>query len=393
MSSGAYYMKKSLSKTVQELQPSGIREFFDLVLGMKDVISLGVGEPDFTTPWVIREAGIYALEQGFTSYTSNKGLYKLRLGISRYLNSRFNLKYNPEEEILITTGVSEAMDLALRAVVNPGDEVIIPLPCYVAYGPLTILAGGLPRYIKTQLRQGFKLKPEDLERAITKRTKAVILNYPGNPTGVSYTNKELADFKRIILKHKILCITDEIYGDLSYDFAHIPFASLSGAGQFSLYLNGFSKAYAMTGWRIGYACGCKDVISAMTKIHQYTMLCAPIMSQLAAYEALVSGKKAMDEMKREYQRRREYVYEELKRIGFEMVKPQGAFYFFISTKNTGLAGLNFARKLLKEQNVAVVPGDAFGSDYKDFVRLSYCADLDKLKEAIARIEKFLRRKQ
>jgi len=242
-----------ISKKVQNIQPSGIREFFDLVLGMKEVISLGVGEPDFVTPWQIREAGIYSLEQGFTGYTSNKGLYKLRLTLSRYLKTRYGLDYCPDNEILITVGVSEAMDLALRSIINPGDKILIPSPSYVSYGPVTELAGGTPVYINTTA-QGFKLMPKILEKYIDKKTKGIILNYPANPTGISYTKKELQDIKRVILSHNLLCISDEIYGDLTYDFEHTPFATLSGAKNKTIYLNGFSKSYAMTGWRIGFAC-------------------------------------------------------------------------------------------------------------------------------------------
>jgi len=382
-------MKNIISKKVQEMQPSGIRAFFDLVLGMKEVISLGVGEPDFVTPWQIREAGIYSLEEGFTSYTSNKGLYKLRLSISRYLKNRYGLDYCPDEEILITVGVSEGFDLVLRAIINPGDKVLIPSPSYVSYGPLTELAGGIPIYIDTQ-EYGFKLTPKALEKSIDKKTKGIILNYPNNPTGVSYTKKELEELKKVILKHKLLCISDEIYGDLTYDFEHTPFTTLSGAKENTVYLNGFSKSYAMTGWRVGFACGPKEIIAAMTKIHQYTIMCVPITSQMAASEALVSGRKSVEEMKREYKRRREFVVERLSRIGLECPKPGGAFYVFPSIKDTGFDSLEFAQKLLKEEKVAVVPGTAFGDRYKDYIRISYACSLDNLKEALIRIEDFLK---
>ncbi|MFA5145610.1 MAG: aminotransferase class I/II-fold pyridoxal phosphate-dependent enzyme [Candidatus Omnitrophota bacterium] len=384
-------MKKMIiSKKVQDMQPSGIRAFFDLVLGMKDVISLGVGEPDFVTPWQIREAGIYSLEQGFTSYTSNKGLYKLRLSISRHLKNKFGLDYSPDDEILVTTGVSEGFDLSLRAILNPQDKVLIPVPSYVSYGPVTELCGGTPVYIDTK-DDGFKLLPERIEEAIDKKTKALILNYPHNPTGVSYSRKELEAIKKVLLKHGLLCISDEIYGDLTYDFEHIPFPTLSGAKGSTIYLNGFSKGYAMTGWRVGYACGPEEIISAMTKIHQYTMMCVPITSQMAACEALITGKRSLEEMKREYKRRREFIVGELNRIGLKCVKPQGAFYAFPSVKNTGLSSMDFAQRLLKEQKVAVVPGNAFGESVKDHIRISYASSLQNLKEAINRMEAFLKR--
>ncbi|PIP20252.1 MAG: aromatic amino acid aminotransferase [Candidatus Omnitrophica bacterium CG23_combo_of_CG06-09_8_20_14_all_40_11] len=385
-------MKNIVSQKVQDIRPSGIRAFFDLVLGMKDVISLGVGEPDFVTPWQIREAGIYSLEEGFTSYTSNKGLYKLRLSISRYLKNRYGLDYCPEEEILITVGVSEGFDLSLRAIINPQDKILIPAPSYVSYGPLTELAGGIPVYIDTK-NEGFKLTPRILEKHIDKKAKAIILNYPTNPTGVSYTKKELEGISEVILKHKLLCISDEIYGDLTYDFEHTPFATLSGAKENTVYLNGFSKSYAMTGWRVGFACGPKEIISAMTKIHQYTIMCVSITSQMAACEALQTGRKSVEEMKREYKRRREFICQGLNKLGLECIKPNGAFYVFTSIKNTGLDCLDFAQRLLKEQKVAVVPGTAFGGQYKDYVRISYTSSLDNLKESLVRIEKFLNEAQ
>jgi len=384
-------MKKIISKKVQEMQPSGIRAFFDLVLGMKDVISLGVGEPDFVTPWPVREAGITSLEEGFTSYTSNKGLYKLRLSIHRYLKNNYGIDYCPDEEMLITVGVSEAYDLAMRALLNPGDKVLVPTPSYVSYGPLVDLAGGEPVYISTKDNK-FKLIPGLIEKNIDKKTRAIVLNYPANPTGISYTKKELSDINRVLLKHKILAISDEVYGDLTYDFAHTPFPSLPKAKENTLYLNGFSKSYAMTGWRVGFACGSKEIIAAMTKIHQYTIMCVSITSQMAACEALVTGRRSVEEMKREYKRRREFIIDALNRIGLNCHKPQGAFYAFPSVKNTGLSGLEFAQALLKEEKVAVVPGSAFGKGLDDYVRISYASSFDNLKEAISRMDKFLRRR-
>jgi aminotransferase len=381
-------MKNLVSKKVELMQPSGIRVFFDLVLEMKDVISLGVGEPDFVTPWQIREAGIYSLEQGFTSYTSNKGLYKLRLSISRHLKNKFGLDYCPDEEILITVGVSEGLDLTLRSISEPGDKVIVPVPSYVSYGPIVELAGGSPVYVDTT-KQGFKLTPGTLEKAVDKKTKAVILNYPTNPTGVTYTKKELEALKKIIIKHSLLAISDEVYGDLTYDFEHTPFASLPNARPNTVYLDGFSKSYAMTGWRVGYACGPKEIIAAMTKIHQYTIMCVPITSQMAACEAIATGKKSIEEMKREYRRRREFVIDRLNRMGLACSKPEGAFYAFPSIKSTGLSSMDFCQRLLKEYKVAVVPGTAFGNCGEGYIRISYASSMENLKEALDRMEKFL----
>ncbi len=379
----------SVAKKVENMQPSGIRAFFDLVLGMKEVISLGVGEPDFVTPWQIREAGIFSLEQGFTSYTSNKGLYKLRVAITRYLKNRYALEYCPEEEILITVGASEGMDLALRSLINPGDKILIPVPSYVSYGPLTELAGGVPLYLDTT-PYNFKLTPQLLEKYAGKNPKALILNYPANPTGVSYTAKELGEINRILLKHKILAITDEIYADLTYDFEHTPFATLKGARDNTVYLDGFSKSYAMTGWRVGFVCGPGDIIAAMTKIHQYTIMCVSITSQMAACEALQAGRKSVEEMKREYRRRREFVIGELNRLGLDCHKPEGAFYAFPSIKGTGMKSMDFCQRLLKEQKVAVIPGTAFGEVAEGYVRISYAASLENIKEAMTRIGDFLK---
>ena len=378
-----------ISKVVQDLQPSGIRAFFDLVLGMKEVISLGVGEPDFATPWNVRESAIFSLEQGWTSYTSNKGMMKLRLQICRFLKSHYGIDYNPDDEILITVGVSEALDLTMRSILNPGDEVLIPEPCYVSYGPVTALAGGKPIYISTA-KNNFKLTPKDIERYCDKKTKAIIFNYPSNPTGASYTRKELEEIKKAVLRRNLIMISDEVYDELTYDFKHTPFVSLSGARKNTVYLNGFSKSYAMTGWRVGYACGPKEIIAAMTKIHQYTIMCVSITSQIAACEALVSGRKSVEEMKREYCRRREFVVEELNRLGLSCRKPQGAFYAFASIKRTGLSSMDFCQRLLKEQKTAVVPGTAFGPSGEGYIRISYASSLDNLKEAVTRIGNFLK---
>ena len=382
-------MQRKIGKVVSELAPSGIRRFFDLVLGMKDVISLGVGEPDFVTPWEIREAGITSLEEGYTSYTSNKGLYKLRLYIARHLKQKYGLEYDPDNEILITVGVSEGLDLAARSVINPGDEVVVPQPCYVSYGPVAELAGGVVKYVDTK-NTGFKLTPQLLEKHCTKKTKAVMINYPSNPTGVSYRKKELQALAKVIIKRDLLLISDEVYDDLTYDFNHCAFPSLGASVKDRvIYLNGFSKGFAMTGWRIGYACAHRDIIAAMTKVHQYTMLCAPIMSQMAACEALQSAKKSVEAMKREYKRRRNFVIDRLNEIGLTLKCPEGAFYAFPSIKKTKLSSLDFANKLLNDKKVAVVPGNAFGPQYDDHIRISYASSFSNLKEALERMESFV----
>jgi aminotransferase len=378
------------SKLVENIPPSGIRAFFDLVLGMKDVISLGVGEPDFVTPWNVREAAIYSLEEGYTSYTSNKGLYELRQDISRHLKHKYSLEYDAQDEILITVGVSEAFDLALRAIINRGDRILIPEPYYVSYGPLVTLAGGRPVFIKTDPNSGFKITPRDILRHCDRRTKGIILNYPNNPTGASYTKKELIAISKAVRKRDLIMISDEIYSDLTYDFAHTPFATLPGMRERTIYLNGFSKSYAMTGWRIGYVCAPEKTVSLMTKIHQYTMLCAPIMSQMAAREALKSGDRSTEQMKREYRRRRELVVSGLNDIGLTCHKPEGAFYAFPSIRASGLSSMDFAKGLLKKERVALVPGTAFGPSGEGYVRISYASGLSNIKEALVRIKRFLK---
>jgi len=384
-------MKKSLiSHKVQVMPPSGIRVFFDLVLGMKDVISLGVGEPDFVTPWHIRESAIYSIEEGYTSYTSNKGLVKLRTYVSQDLKRRFGLPYGVEDEILITVGVSEAVDLVLRALINPGDKVIVCSPSYVSYAPVAELAGAEVTRIALKSGNGFKLTPDDLKKAIQPGTKAIIFNYPCNPTGVSYTKTELSAINRILERHGVLVISDEVYDELTYDFAHTPFATLPGAKERTVYLNGFSKAYAMTGWRVGYACGPKDIIAAMTKIHQYTIMCVPIMSQMAACEAVVGTRKPVEDMRQEYMRRREFVVGRLNGMGLSCHKPQGTFYVFPSVKKSRMNGMDFASKLLKEKKVAVVPGTAFGPEYDGHIRISFATGFDKLREAMDRMEEYMK---
>ena len=378
-----------ISKLVQEIPPSGIRVFFDLVLGMKDVISLGVGEPDFVTPWNIRERAIYSIEEGYTSYTSNKGMTELRVEVSRYLKHKYNLEYDPEEEILITVGVSEAFDLAMRAIVNKSDKVLIPEPSYVSYGPVSTLCLARPVHIRTRPENGFKITPKEIDKACDRKTRALILNYPNNPTGASYSRQELKKISKIVSKRNLTVLSDEIYCDLTYDFRHTPFSTLAGMKERTVYLNGFSKAYAMTGWRIGYACGPRDIIAAMTKIHQYTMMCVPIMSQIAAIEALKNGDRAVREMKREYRRRREFVISRLNEIGLICHRPEGAFYAFPSIRGTGLSSMEFSNGLLKKEKVAVVPGTAFGPLGEGYIRISYASSFENLREALVRMERFL----
>ncbi len=378
-----------VSKMVEELPPSGIRAFFDLVLGMKDVISLGVGEPDFVTPWNIREHAIYALEQGYTSYTSNKGLAELRKDIVKFLKWRYDLEYDWDREMLITVGVSEAMDLVFRAILNPGEKVLVHEPCFVAYAPLVKLAGGEPVPLVTCSDEGFKVTPKNLEKAYRKGVKAMVLNYPCNPTGTSYTRSELLGIAKFAKKHDLLIISDEVYDELTYDFEHTPMATLPGMKERVIYLNGFSKSYAMTGFRLGWASGPEKILAAMTKIHQYTIMCAPIASQMAAREAIRNGFKNVQAMKREYNRRRNFIVTSLNELGMECHMPQGAFYAFPSVKGLGMSSLDFAKELLDQQKVALVPGNAFGSQCSDHVRISYASSYDNLREAVARISKYL----
>jgi len=380
-----------ISKKVKSIPPSGIREFFDLVLGMKDVISLGVGEPDFITPWKIREKAITALEEGFTSYTSNKGLLRLRMEISRFLHKKYGLNYNPQKEMLITVGVSQGLDLAIRAVINPGDKVIVVRPCYVSYPVVVELSGGKVLFLDTSAKEGFKINIKQLSLLVKEKPKAIILNYPCNPTGVSYTKKELMQIWEILSKAGIIVISDEIYDHLSFDFPHVPFASLPKAKASVIYLGGFSKNFAMTGFRIGYVCATKEVIEAMTKIHAYVMLCAPIVSQFAAVEALYATKD-VNFMFREYKRRRNLIVKGLNDLGLDTIMPQGAFYCFASIANSGFkSSLNFAKSFLFKEKVAIVPGGAFGSPYDKFVRISFAQDIELLKESLLRISRFIKK--
>lgn len=381
------FVKKSLA----ELPPSGIRKFFDLVSSMRGVISLGVGEPDFVTPWHIREAGVYSLEKGCTNYTSNKGTEELRREISRYLLRHFQLAYDYNSEILVTVGASEAIDIALRAVLEEGDEVIIPEPCFVSYKPCTVMAGGTFKTIATQQADHFKLKPQDLEKAITKRSKVLILSYPNNPTGAIMSGSELREIARLAEKYDLLVISDEIYSELTYEGEHVSFASLPGMKERTVLINGFSKSYAMTGWRIGYAAAPEEILAAMTKLHQYTIMCAPIMGQIAAVEALKNGAAEILKMKEQYKQRRSLIVNGLRRIGLPCFEPGGAFYAFPSIKETGMSSQEFCEILLNEEKVAVVPGDAFGECGEGYIRCAYAASVEQIGEALNRIDRFVQR--
>ncbi len=387
---GGSILSKSalISRVVKEIPPSGIRKFFDLILSMEGVISLGVGEPDFVTPWHIRDVAIYSLEQGYTSYTSNAGILELRECISQRLLTDYGLKYSPQDEILITVGVSEGLDLALRAIINPGDEVIIPEPCYVSYKPCTVLVGGVPVPIDTANTK-FKVTREQIEKAITGKTKAILLSYPSNPTGAIMTQQELLEIAEVVKKYDLIAISDEIYSLLTYEQKHTSFAKLPGMRDKTILLDGFSKGYAMTGWRIGYAAANKEIISAMTKIHQYTMLCASIMGQKAAIEALRNGESKAQEMTNEYNQRRRVIVKGLNEIGLICDLPGGAFYAFPSIKTTGLSSEKFAERLLFEEKVAVVPGNVFGSCGEGYIRCSYATSLEKIEEALERIKRFV----
>jgi len=378
-----------LNQVVKAMPPSGIRKFFDLVSEMEGAISLGVGEPDFVTPWHVREACIYSLESGNTHYTSNKGMPELRESICDQAKKEMKLDYDSAEEILITTGVSEAVDLAFRATLNHGDEAIVPEPCYVAYTPDIILAGGVPRTIPTGLSDEFRVQPESIEAALTEKTKAVLLSYPNNPTGAIMTRADLEDLADVVVEHDLLVISDEVYGKLSYTGSHCSFAQLEGMKERTLILNGLSKSHAMTGWRIGYALGDRALVGAMTKVHQYTMLCAPTMAQVAAVEALEKGNEEMLQMKHEYNLRRRLFVSGLNRIGLTCFEPRGAFYAFPSVQGWGLSSEEFAERLLKEQKVAVVPGNVFGASGEGFLRCSYATSREELIEALDRMENFI----
>ncbi|MGB9792323.1 MAG: aminotransferase class I/II-fold pyridoxal phosphate-dependent enzyme [Thermacetogeniaceae bacterium] len=379
-----------VSRVVSELPSSGIRRFFDLIDGSDGVISLGVGEPDYITPEVIRSACIEALKKGVTKYTSNCGMAELRNEISNYLAARFGLTYAPDQ-ILVTTGVSEAVDLALRAIINPGDEILIPEPCYVSYSPCTAIAGGVPVMVPTRYEDEFRLKKEVLISYITDKSKAILLSFPNNPTGAIMTSEDLKEIAEVAEKYDLLIISDEVYAELTYETRHVSIASLPGMADRTIVLNGFSKAFSMTGWRLGFAAGPKDIINAMLKIHQYTMLCAPSFSQYAAITALREGSRFVEEMVDDYNKRRKLIVTGLNQIGLPCLEPKGAFYAFPSIKHTGMTSEEFCERLFFEEKVAVVPGNAFGKSGEGFVRCCYAASYKEIEEALERIERFLKR--
>lgn len=380
--------KNRISQTVEAIPPSGIRRFFDLASSMEGVISLGVGEPDFVTPWNVREASIFSLERGYTTYTSNNGLPELRKEIAHYLSQSFQTEYNPDTEIIVTVGASEAIDIAFRAILDPGDEVLVVEPCFVAYEPLVRLAGGVPVSILTTQENDFKLTPELIEEKITPKTKAIMISFPNNPTGSIMTEEELVAISQVIEKHDLLVISDEIYAELTYDQKHTSFASIPKMWDRTILISGFSKAFAMTGWRIGYVCAPQDITQAMLKIHQYAIMCAPIMAQKAALEALQNGLEIKDRMVESYKHRRNYVVKAFRDIGLSCHQPEGAFYAFPSIRSTGLSSADFAEQLLLKQKVAVVPGNVFGASGEGFIRCSYATSLDNLQEALQRIGEF-----
>lgn len=384
-------MREKLSQRVLNLKSSGIRAFFDMANEIPDVISLGVGEPDFDTPWHIREAGIQALQSGKTFYTSNAGLQELRAAISSYTKRKTGLTYNPENQIIVTVGGSEAIDLALRALLNAGDEVIYLEPGFVSYYPCIKLADGVPVPIRLTEENRFRLKPEQLEAAVTPKSKVLILSYPNNPTGAVMEKEDLEALLPVIQKHDLIVISDEIYGELTYGVKHCSIAGLPGMEQRTIIINGFSKSFAMTGWRLGYALGNHEIIEQMVKIHQFAVMCAPTISQYAAIEAMEQGDGDIEAMRESYDQRRKFLYHELQRLGLPCFEPQGAFYMFPNIREFGLSSGEFALKLLKEEKVAVVPGDSFGECGEGFVRISYAASLQNLKEAVNRIFRFLSR--
>jgi len=386
-------MRNPLSKTIVEIKPSGIRKYFDIVSEMNDpdVISLGVGEPDFETPWHIRDEGIYSLEKGRTFYTANAGLLELREEINRYLNRRFSLNYDPKDGILVTVGGSEAIDIALRAMVDPGDEVIIPQPSYVSYEPCAILAGAKPVIIELKNENQFRLTAAELEAAVTDKTKVLILPFPNNPTGAIMERKDLEEIAEVIEKHDLFVLSDEIYSELCYTEKHVSIANIPGMWERTVLINGFSKSYAMTGWRLGYACGPKQIIEQMYKIHQFCIMCAPTTSQYAAIDALKNGDADVQMMRESYNQRRRYLVNAFREMGLECFEPFGAFYIFPCVKQFGMTSDEFASRLLHEEKLAVVPGNAFGDSGEGFLRISYAYSLEKLKIAIGRLRHFVER--
>ncbi|MDF2878580.1 MAG: Aspartate transaminase [Clostridia bacterium] len=382
-------IEQMISQKVKDVPPSGIRKFFDIANEIEDVISLGVGEPDFDTPWHIREEGIYSLEKGKTIYSANAGLLELRQQICIYMKRRFNLEYSPIKETLVTVGGSEGIDLALRVLLEPGDEVLIPEPCFVSYKPCTIFAGGTPVVIPTQEENNFKLMPEELERYITPRTKILILPYPNNPTGAIMEKEDLEKIAEVLRSKDIIVISDEIYAELTYGKEHVSIANIEGMYDRTIVLSGFSKAYAMTGWRLGYALGPQSIIAAMTKVHQFAIMCAPTTSQYAAIEAMKNGDDDVQMMRSAYDKRRRLMVDRFRAMGLSCFEPEGAFYVFPSIQRTGLTSEGFCEALLKDQKVAAVPGTAFGEFGEGFIRCSYAYSIEELKEALSRIEKFI----
>ena len=383
-------MRDFLSQKVKEIKPSGIRKFFDIASEIKGAISLGVGEPDFDTPWHIREEGIYSLERGKTHYTSNSGLKELRIEITKYLKRKYELQYDPLNEVLLTVGGSEAIDIAFRAMLEPGDEVIVTTPCYVSYEPCVTLAGGIVKTISLKNENEFRLTKEELLEAITPKTKILIMNFPNNPTGAIMEKKDLEEIAKVIIEKDIFVISDEIYSELTYFGNHTSIASLPNMKERTLVINGFSKAFAMTGWRLGYACGPEAIIKQMTKIHQFTIMCAPTQSQYAAIEALRNGDDDVNSMKESYDERRRYVLYRLKEMGLPCFEPKGAFYLFPDIRQFGMSSDDFALKLLNEKKVVVVPGNAFGESGNGFIRISYAYSIENLKIALNRIDEFLK---
>lgn len=382
-------MRNPLSDKVIKMKPSGIRKFFDIVSEMPDAISLGVGEPDFDTPWNVREEGIYSLEKGRTFYTSNAGLLELRQAICDYTDRKFHVAYNPKKEVLLTVGGSEGIDVALRAMLNPGDEVIIPEPCFVSYVPCVELADGVPVTISLKNENQFRLTKEELEAAITEKTKILMLSYPNNPTGAVMEREDLEAIAEVIIKHDIYVISDEIYAELTYNSGHVSIASLPGMRERTVVINGFSKAFAMTGWRLGYAMGPAMIMEQMTKIHQFAIMCAPTTSQYAAIAAMRDCDKDVERMRESYDQRRRFLLNEFKEMGLSCFEPYGAFYMFPCIKEFGMTSEEFATKLLNAKKVAVVPGSAFGECGEGFLRVSYAYSLEELKVAIGRIKEFI----
>ena len=381
--------KQILSQRIQEVPPSGIRKYFDIMAEMNDAISLGVGEPDFQTPWHIRDAGIYFLEKGFTKYTPNAGLSDLRRSICRYLKRRFDLEYQPIGQTLVTVGGSEGLDLAFRCLLEPGDEVIIPTPSFVCYGPLVSMIHGVPVYVETKVENEFRLTPEELKAAITPRTKILVLPFPNNPTGGIMHREDLEALAEVLRGTNIMVVSDEIYAELTYGQHHVSMANIPDMYERTIVINGFSKAYSMTGWRMGYVCGPKELIAAMTKLHQYGIMSAPTTSQYAAIEAMEHGDRDIETMKQEYDGRRRFLVDGFRQLGLDCFEPRGAFYVFPCIRSTGLSSEEFCDRFLEQEHVAVIPGSAFGPGGEGFVRACYAASMKNLTEALTRLERFL----